>query len=165
MSKTNKERYDDYDEATWTKIAFDSNTQGYVVVHQHHGKGELAVNLPIALQLTQLGFRVELLAEIKVRQSADAAVDDEIWEFKKVVGTLRSVQNRLREGKKQSDKVLVALPVDYEIGVILRGIISAINVDKAQELKFVGVLFFSEFIVLTRLEIHLRDFKKLEHLF
>jgi hypothetical protein len=160
----NRILFDAYD-AEWQKYFYNEDSNGFVVVHEHHGKGELKVNLPIALQLAKLGFRVELLVETKVGQSADATIDAQVWEFKTVVGTLRSVQNRLREGKKQSDKVLIAVPVVYEIGEILRGIISAINVDKAQELAWVGVLIKEEFIVLSRLEIHRRDFKKISHLF
>ncbi|MBL7815260.1 MAG: hypothetical protein JNL70_09625 [Saprospiraceae bacterium] len=165
MSKTNRSIFDEYDETIWTKIQFNENSNGYVVVHQHHGKGELVVNLPIALKLAEWGFCVELLAELKTMQTADSTLNGEFWEFKTVVGTTRSVQNRLREGKKQSDKVLLVLPSDYEIGEILRGIISAINVDKSQELKMVGLLTEFEFIVLSRLEIHRRDFSKLKHLF
>ena len=58
MSKTNREIYNDYDKTVWTKISFDEKSSGYVVVHQHHGKGELKVNLPIALKLLELGFCV-----------------------------------------------------------------------------------------------------------
>ena len=165
MSKTNYDFYLEYDETIWTKIVFDDHTNGYVVVHQHHGQGELKVNLQIGLQLVKLGFRVELLAETKIGQSADATLDGVVWEFKSTNATKSSVQNRLRLGKEQSPNILLEVPIRFILRELLRGIISAVVVDSRAKIQNVGLLFTSRdhlgLIVLTREEIKSLDFRKL----
>lgn len=164
MSKTNKEIFEDYDETIWTKIVFDENTNGYVVVHQHHGKGELKVNLPIALKLAEIGFCVELLAETKVVQSADAKIDSEFWEFKTTKGTKSSIQNRLREGKYQSQNILLYVQTGFIIIELLRGIMSSISVDRTIRIQKIGLMFESRdelgLIVFSREEVRKSAFRK-----
>lgn len=165
MSKTNREIYTNYDKTIWAKISFDENSNGYVVVHQHHGKGELKVNLPIALKLAELGFCVELLAEKRYIQSADANIDGELWEFKTTNGSKSSVQNRLREGKSQSENILLYIQTGFVLVELLRGIMSAISVDRNQGIKKVGLIFTSRkeigLIVLSREEVKKMVFTKI----
>ena len=111
MNKTNKERYEEYDEMIWQKIVFDEDSKGYVVIHIAHGKHEREGNLKIAFRLAQSGFRVELLAVSPDNLSPDATVNDVIWEFKSSLGSYSSVQSRLRDGKEQSSSILLLLPI------------------------------------------------------
>ncbi|MBL7814821.1 MAG: hypothetical protein JNL70_07420 [Saprospiraceae bacterium] len=161
MKKTNKQKYEAYDEADWEKAYFDEQTQGFVVIHNLHGKGERSGNFQIAQRLAILGFMVELLP-VSPQTSVDSCIDEEFWEFKTTSGSVSSVQTRLREGKEQSDKILLSFPKERPLGDILRGIISSINMDKSRKIQTVGLLFDKELVRWTRSEILKRDFKKLK---
>ena len=106
-----------------------------------------------------MGFMVELLP-VSDEKSVDSCIDEEFWEFKMTSGTISSVQSRLREGKLQSDKILLSFPKGPPLGDILRGIISSINMDKSRKIQTVGLLFDTELIRWTRSEILQRDFTK-----
>ena len=164
MKKTNKTRYAVYDEADWEKVYFDEQTKGFVVIHKGHGKGERVGNFAIAKRLANLGFMVELLP-ISAGKSVDSCINEEFWEFKMTSGSMSSVQSRLREGKFQCEKILLVPSPTFQIGELLRGVISAVNVDKARQIQEVGLLIENEFIRLLRGEILKRDFTKLEHYF
>jgi hypothetical protein len=165
MGATNREQYDQYDETIWEKVVFDDTTNGYVVIHKHHGRHEREGNLKIALKLVALGYAVELLEASPTVLSPDATINSEIWEFKNTIGGYSSVQSRLREGKEQSANILIALPSEFVIGDILRGVVSAINVDKNRKIQMVGLLFDFEVIFWSRFEIKRKDFSKFKHYF
>jgi Contact-dependent growth inhibition CdiA C-terminal domain len=156
MSKTNKQHYDEYDETIWEKILFDNLSNGYVVIHKQHGKHEREGNL---------GYRVELLAVFAAVLSPDATINAITWEFKTTSGSYSSIQNRLRDGKEQCENILLALPTEFIIGDTLRGILSAINVDRDRKIQTVGLLFDYEIIFLNRSEIKQKDYSKLSHYF
>ncbi len=159
MKKTNQQKYETYDDADWEKAFFDETRFGFVVIHKYHGKGERKGNFQIAKRLASLGFMVELLP-VSPQISVDSCIDEEFWEFKMTSGTVSSVQTRLREGKYQSDKILLVFPKEPPLGDILRGIISSINMDKSRRIQTVGLLFDTELVRWTRSEILKRDFTK-----
>jgi hypothetical protein len=156
--------FEAYDE-NWQQHFYDANSNGYVVIHKEHGKHEREGNLKIALRLAQMGYRVELLPVSVDRLSPDATVDGEIWEFKSTLGSYSSIQSRLREGKEQSSKIILALPSEFILGDILRGILSAINVDKDRKIEVVALLFDYEIIFWSRLEIKQKQYSKFKHYF
>lgn len=80
-------------------------------------------------------------------------------------GSISSVQSRLREGKSQCERILLVPTPSFEIGELLRGVISAVNVDKGRQIQEVGLLIENEFIRLLRGEILKRNFTRIEHYF
>lgn len=159
MKKTNRQKYEGYDDENWEKAFFDETSFGFVVIHMRHGRGERKGNFQIAKRLALLGFMVELLP-VSPQISVDSCINEEFWEFKTTSGTVSSVQTRLREGKYQSDKILLVFPKGPPLGDILRGIISSINMDKSRRIQTVGLLFDTQLVCWTRSEILKRDFKK-----
>ncbi len=164
MKKTNRQKYEAYEDEHWEKAFFDDITQGFVVIHKKHGRNERFGNFQIAQRLAILGYMVELLP-VSSQISVDSCIDEEFWEFKMTLGTISSVQSRLREGKEQSDKILLVPETGFQMRELLRGVISSVNVDKARKIQVVGFLIKNEFIRIPRSEILKRDFSKLSHLF
>ena len=73
--------FEAFDETNYTKIFFDTEAKGFVVAHKLHGKYELKANKMIAILVARHGYRVILLGNQINVISADAMLDDEIWEF------------------------------------------------------------------------------------
>ena len=163
MEKSKQEQYDQYDESEWDKIVFNQVLNSYIVIHKQHGSREREGNLHIAKRLVALGYSVELLPIIEHEKTPDSCLNDVFWEFKMTSGSISSIQNRLREGKEQSSRILLALPERFVLGDVLRGIISAINADRNRKIEGVGLLFRHELITLERMDIEKRDFSKIEH--
>jgi hypothetical protein len=141
---TNYALFESYDDNHYTKIFFDAETGGFVVAHKEHGKFELAGNKAIALLLIQHGYRVVLLADPQDVISADATVDDEVWEFKTVAKTRsmsNSVQRNIARGKRQSANVLIFLNQAYNSNDVAKGIHNAVKFDEKGLIEQIGVLF------------------------
>ena len=162
MDSDNKKLYDAYNE-DWQRIYFDEMSQGYVVAHLEHGRDELVLNSSFAIRLAKhFGECIELLPNINLHgvKSADATRNGEVWEWKKVIGTSTSVQSRLRKGGTQSSKILLVLTEGFDEAEVLRGLMSAINLDKIGRILIVDFLFPNERLVrLEREKIRKRDFK------
>ena len=161
MEKSKQEQYDQYDESEWDKIVFNQVLNSYIVIHKQHGSREREGNLHIAKRLVALGYSVELLPIIEHEKTPDSCLNDVFWEFKMTSGSISSIQNRLREGKEQSSRILLALPERFVLGDVLRGIISAINADRNRKIEGVGLLFRHELITLERMDIENEIFQKL----
>ena len=73
--------FEAFDETSYAKIFFDIEAKGFVVAHKLHGKYELKANKMIAILVARHGYRVILLGNQINVISADAMLDDEIWEF------------------------------------------------------------------------------------
>jgi hypothetical protein len=168
MKKTNKTRYEAYDSSDWEKAFFDEQTHGFVVIHRLHGKQERAGNLKIAMQLVTFGYAIELLP-VATEKSYDSHIDDEAWEFKTTLGSSTSVQKRLRVGREQCENILLVVPERFILREILRGIISAVNMDREKMIQVIGLIFTEKLeigiIKLTRNEIKNRNFTKLSVFF
>ena len=147
----------------WQKIYFDVASQGFVVAHRLHGKDELPINSHISIRLAKLfGERIELLPRLYGVgvKSADATRNGEVWEFKITNGTTTSVQLRIREGSHQSPRILLALPDVFDESDVLKGLMSAVNVDKNGRIELVHFLLPNgKLVELTRQMIQRRDFQ------
>jgi hypothetical protein len=76
--------------------------------------------------------------------SADATVDDEVWEFKTVAKTRsmsNSVQRNITRGKRQSANVLIFLNQAYNSNDVAKGIHNAVKFDERGLIEQIGVLF------------------------
>ena len=107
---TNHNLFEAFDDNHYTKIFFDAETGGFVVAHKAHGNFEFAGNKTIALLLIKHGYRVVLLENQQNIVSADATLDDDIWEFKTIAKTKsmsNSVQRNITRGKHQAGNVLI----------------------------------------------------------
>jgi Contact-dependent growth inhibition CdiA C-terminal domain len=154
---TNYTLFDAYDDTEYTKIFFDTETGGFVVAHREHGKKELTGNKIIALMLSKHGYRVVLLAAQPNVISADATLDDEIWEFKTISETINmsnAVQKDISRAKRQAANILIFIAQAYLIKEITKGIYNAIKFDERRMVKKIGVLFQNgDLVMLTRKEI------------
>jgi hypothetical protein len=161
MSQTNRQRYAEFDPREWDKIMFNEATDSYIVVHRKHGFHERASNLWIARRLIALGYSVELLPNIEHVKSFDAYMNGEGWEFKTTNGSRASIQGRLREGKNQCDKILLVLPTEFILHDVIRGVYSAVGMDKEGKISEVGLLFETKFVILTKQEITRKNLEEL----
>jgi hypothetical protein len=165
MSLTNRQRYAQFVPNEWDKIAFNEQTDSYIVVHKKHGFHEREGNLRIAKRLVLLGYSVELLPNIENEKSFDAYVNGESWEFKTTNGSKGSIQGRLRDGKEQCDKIMLVLPSEIILREIIDGMNSAINMDRSNKIAAIGLLFETALVVLSRGEILSNEFDKLQFFF
>jgi hypothetical protein len=78
----NRFRFLSYEDVEWQRLYFDSKTEGYVVLNHKHGKSEAKANIKTALRLAKQGKTIELLPADGITVSADAFINDEIWELK-----------------------------------------------------------------------------------
>jgi Contact-dependent growth inhibition CdiA C-terminal domain len=159
----NRFRFEAYESVEWQQIYFDVKTEGYVVLNHKHGKYESKANLQTALRLAKQGKTVELLPAYGIVMSADAFIDDEIWELKTTNGSRSSIQNRLRKGKKQARNTLLEIQnEDFDWDDIILGIISIVNTDKDNSLQKIALLLpNSAFLEFSREDILKRRFEKI----
>lgn len=162
MQTANEYLYESYDE-NWQRLYFDLDSKGFVVAHKGHGRDELPLNRSVAIRLAKhFGEAIELLPNLNTHKlrSADATRNGEVWEWKKIIGTSTSVQGRLRTGGKQSPKILLTLPQGFDESDVLRGLMSAVNIDKTNRIQVVDFLLPNNRLVrLEREKIRRRDFK------
>ena len=101
------------------KRAVKQNAEGgFVDLSDYHGKNETAQNLQIASTLAAEGHRVRLLPRNNSLPSADAVIDGQTWEFKRVSNpTTNAIDSALRAGKKQADRIylVIAGKVDRKV--------------------------------------------------
>ncbi len=159
----NHARYKAYEAAEWQQIYFDLKTGGFVVLNHKHGKYEAKDNLRTALRLAKQGKTVELLPAYNTMLSADAFIDDDIWELKMPNGSRSSIQNRLRKGKKQAGNTLLAIQNnDFEWSDIISSMMSCVNTDTKNYLQKIGLLLPDDtYIELTREDIKKRNFQNI----
>ena len=98
-------------------IGFDEDSQGWVVVNKYHAVSGLFDELPTCAILKKQGFRVELIAESNKTISADAFVNDELYEMKRVSSAInlpRAIEKQLRLAYKKSENIVLHIdqPID-----------------------------------------------------
>lgn len=154
---THHNLFDAFDDTQYNKIFFDMETNGFVVAHKQHGQYELIGNKKIALLLVKHGYRVVLLGNEPEVTSADATLNDEIWEFKTIseATNLRNrVQGDIKNGKRQAPNILIFINQVYEAREITKGIYNAIKFDEKKIVKRIGILFQdANLIIVERAEV------------
>jgi hypothetical protein len=161
----NRFRFEAYESVEWQQIYFDSDTEGFVVLNHKHGKSETKANLQTALRLAKQGKTIELLPAYGVAISADAYINDEIWELKITNGSRSSIQNRLRKGKKQARNTLLELQSkEFEWADIIGGMISSVNTDAKGYIQKIALLLpDSVYLEFSRQDIEKREFQKISN--
>lgn len=99
-------------------IGFDEHSQGWVVVHRHHAVSGLFDELPTCRILKKHGYRVELIEESNHIASADAFINGELYEMKRVSSATnlpRAIEKQLRLAYKKSENVV--LHIDQPITI------------------------------------------------
>jgi hypothetical protein len=159
----NRFQFEAYESIEWKQIYFNSKTEGFVVLNHKHGGHETKANLKTALRLAKQGKRIELLPAHGTELSADAFIDDEIWELKVTNGSRSSIQNRLRKGKKQARNTLLDIQnKDFEWSDVIGGIISSVNMDSHLYIQKIALLLPDDsYLEFTREEIKKRDLQKI----
>jgi Contact-dependent growth inhibition CdiA C-terminal domain len=153
-----------YDDNDYTKIFFDTETGGFVVAHRKHGPYELKGNLMIAIPVAKHGYRIVLLENQQDVVSADATLDDEVWEFKGIwdTGNLANrVQKTIQKGKRQAANILVFINQAYNLNDISKGIDNAIKLDQKELIQKIGILFQNgRLIFMSRAEVIDKSFRE-----
>ena len=161
---TNYALFEAFDSNDYIKIFFDAETGGFVVAHREHGKFEFAGNKKIALLLIKHVHRVVLLGNQPNVSSADATLDDEVWEFKTIFETVNmrgAVQKDIKRGKRQSANILIFIAQLYNVNDITKGIYNAIKFDGKWDVAKIGVLFQNgDLVIMTRSEIIDESFRE-----
>jgi Contact-dependent growth inhibition CdiA C-terminal domain len=153
--------FESYDNTLYIKKYYDEKSEGFVIIHRAHGLNELQGNEAIAILLANLGKKIVLLPNEEGIISADADVDDEIWEFKTVKATNLSsaVQGAIRRGKLQSSNILCFINQLYVIENITKGIYNVVKYDNAEMIQKIAILFTNgELIEMTREEVVEKSF-------
>ena len=155
--------FEAYDENLYTKIFFDLETGGFVVAHKEHGQYELKGNKTIALLIVKHGYRIVLLENQQDVVSADATLDDEVWEFKGIwdTGNLGNrIQKTIQKGKRQAANILVFIDQPYNLNDVSKGIDNAIKHDKKELIQKIGILFQNgNLIFMSRAEVLDKSFR------
>lgn len=133
--------YNSYD-ANYVKNNFNTQNGGFIVVHNNHGKLELAQNKIIANLLSRKGTGVALLENVPGIKSADAALNGIEWEFK-TLSNYSNLQNAIdlaiRSGAKQAANVLLHIDGNYTKDAVIRGVTG--RVKRNRNVKFIAILF------------------------
>ena len=161
---TNYALFEAYEGTQYTKIFFDAETGGFVVVHKEHGKYEFAGNKVIAMLLAKQGKKVVLLPDQVNVISADADVDSEIWEFKTLMASTNlrgAVQLAIRRAKLQSCNILCFIDQHYNANDITKGIYNAVKFDGKKMIKQIVILFQNGHLIpMTRAEVIDESFRE-----
>jgi hypothetical protein len=161
---TNRALFEAFDSNDYTKTFFDTETCGFIVAHKEHGKKELAGNKTIAFMLMQYGYRIVLLRTEPDVVSADATLNDEVWEFKTISETKsmsNAVQKDIKRGKRQAANILIFIDQRYNPNEVTRGIYNAIKFDKNEIVQMIAILFQNgNLTMITRAEILDESFRK-----
>jgi Contact-dependent growth inhibition CdiA C-terminal domain len=148
--------FESYNDTLYIKKYYDEKSEGFVIIHRAHGLNELQGNETIAMLLAKLGRKIVLLPNEVNSLSADADMDNEIWEFKTINATNLSsaVQGAIRRGKLQANNILCFINQLYTIENITKGIYNVVKYDNTERIEKIAILFVGgELIELTREEI------------
>lgn len=144
---------------------FNKKTGAFVTINKKHGLGELEDNKIIAQKLSDKGYAVALLEDVKNKKSPDAELNGIEWEFKTLTDytNLKSrVKKELYKGSLQSSNVLLHINNEFNINDIATGIWNAISLDDKKRIRFVAVLFNDGRLVkFSRKQIESGEFNKL----
>jgi hypothetical protein len=150
----NKFKFEETDTNVFDKIAYNDTSGGAVIRHKKHGKNEIQGNTDIAVRIAAIeGSFIELLPADGQGVNPDSMRNGILWEFKKTTGSKGSVQTRLREGKEQCSRILLALPDEFNKSDLIKGMTSAIYMDAAAKIKQVELLWKNKIYSMSRQDI------------
>lgn len=149
--------FESYDDETHIKEYYSHETGGFLVIHREHGQNEVEGNKVIALMLVKHGFRIVLQGNEPTVVSADATLNDEMWEFK-TISEARNLSNRvqgdIKNGKRQAANILIFINQLYNINDITKGIYNAIKFDEKEMAQKIAILFQNgNLIIVERAEV------------
>lgn len=156
--------FESYNDATYIKEYYNQESDGFLVIHRKHGEGEIEANKMIGLMLAKHGYRVVLKANQPSVRSADATLNDKIWEFKTISDAKNlsnRVQGNIKNGKKQAANILIFINQLYNANDITKGIYNAIKFDKDEAAQKMAILFQSgKLIIIERAEVLDKSYRK-----
>ena len=142
-------------------IGFDEQSQGWVVVHKHHAISGLFDELPTCLILKSQGYHTELIEESNHLSSADAFVNGELYEMKRVSAATnlpRAIEKQLRMAYKKSENVLLHVDQPIENAVLVAALRKAVF--NHPKVKKVLLIWENNIRLLTQQEILDRSWLK-----
>jgi hypothetical protein len=145
-----------FDEA----LGYDSKSEGYIVLHKEHSPSGLEDEIPVCLILKNQGFAIELAAESIEKQSADAFIDDILFEIKRLKkGTdlAGGIQNHFRRAKRQSENIVLHIDHKVDISNLKRSIRKASL--KYKSIKNLCLVYYTQIIELSREDMQKGDFE------
>jgi hypothetical protein len=96
-------------------LGYDVASDGFVVIHKGHQSGALDFEIPACLILKDAGYAVELIEEPSEILSADAIVNDVVFEIKQIINATnltRAMERHFRRSYKKSENMLLHVAKD-----------------------------------------------------
>jgi hypothetical protein len=131
-------------------LGYDIKSDGYLVLHKQHSPSGLENEIPVCLILKKRGVGVELIAESITIKSGDVAIQNIIFEIKRLKkGTNLSggIQNHFRRAKEQSENLILHIDHKVDTSNLKRSIRNAAV--KYKNIKFL-MLVYLEFVIELR---------------
>ena len=122
-------------------IGFDDQSYGWVVVHKHHATSGLFDELPTCHILKSQGYCVQLIEESNHVASADAFLNGELYEMKRVRSATnlpRAIEKQLRMAYKKSENVILHIDQPIEDNILVNALRKAVfNYPKVKKVLLV----------------------------
>jgi hypothetical protein len=99
-------------------LGFDKDSNGFIVLHKGHQAGAIDFEMPACLLLKKAGYAVELIEEPSNVLSADAIIDDEIFEIKQIItatNLTRAIEKHFRKSYKKSIRIILHVAKEVEV--------------------------------------------------
>lgn len=96
-------------------LGYDIISDGFIVIHKGHQSGALDFEIPACLILKDAGYAIELIEEPSEILSADAIVNDVIFEIKQIIHATnlsRALERHFRRSYKKSENMLLHVAKD-----------------------------------------------------
>lgn len=131
-------------------LGFDVESGGFLVLHRLHDEGAIFQELPVCILLKKLGHGIFLLPEDGVSKSADAQINDWIFEIKRISKAKkldRAIEFHFRKTYRKSGNILLHIDQDARPSSIRTAIMQ--NATDYPNIRHIWIVFQNR---LTQLE-------------
>ena len=177
MSKLNRLKFENYSSHLYFKdnmdafrqfrcllkfedaLGYDTKSAGYIVLHKEHSPSGLEDEIPVCLILKSQGYTIELVSESSEEQTADALLDNILFEIKRLKkGTdlAGGIQNHFRRAKRQSENIILHIDHRVDISNLKRSIRKASI--RYKNIKHLCLVYYTQVVELSRDEMQKGDF-------
>jgi Contact-dependent growth inhibition CdiA C-terminal domain len=132
-------------------LGYDHKSHGYIVLHKEHSPSGLHDEIPVCLILKSQGYTIELVSESSEEQTADALMDNILFEIKRLKkGTDLSggIQNHFRRAKRQSENIILHIDHKVDISNLKRSIRKASV--RYKNIKQLCLVYYTQIVELSR---------------
>ena len=178
MSKQNRDKFDSYPEGSYFKtnekaekhfqsilkfpktLGFDEKNHGFIVLHKKHQASGIEQEIPACNCLKILGWRVELVEEYTFKPSVDVAVNDCLFEIKRISKALdvtNAVMVQFKRCEKKSPNLILHVDQKVEPSNLKRAIRKAS--ERYDKIKEMILIFRKTVIELDKVKMQKGDYR------